>query len=159
MRAFKFRFWDKETKKYCKVFPSRHKTYFFLNSARLKGDKVEFDETVFSLQTNEHLVIEQFTGLKDINGKEIYEGDIVITESSKTPCAFCDLYGEYDLFVCKHEILVVTLSSRGVVGDGISVKEAKCNCENSRIKIHNRLLFNESVKVIGNIHENPELVE
>lgn len=125
MRDIKFRVWDSLEKRMRKVV-SLHWQGDKLVSARLEGENEP-------IPTEGRLVIEQGTGLKDENGTEIYEGDVVI-------------YGrltysvEYQLsrfILCAPHKLSIRLS------------ELTYDCDTNRL----------NCKVIGNIHENPELVE
>lgn len=79
------------------------------------------------------VVVEQFTGLKDKNGKEIYEGDIITDKDSCGEVWVAEvIYDEvYAQFTCE------------AIG--------KPNCwsfEEAHL---------DELEVIGNIHENPEL--
>ena len=83
-------------------------------------------------------VLMQYTGLKDTNGKEIYEGDIVGVEN---------IY-----------------SGHGVRWQGI-VKFSECQymlkvqSAEHTVPLKYLLRVNRYVKIIGNIYENPELLE
>jgi uncharacterized phage protein (TIGR01671 family) len=64
-REIKFRAWNNDLKLYSKPFTLKSSILNFTDKNGLGVMKSLSDE-----------IIEQFTGLKDINGKEIYEGDI-----------------------------------------------------------------------------------
>jgi hypothetical protein len=85
---------------------------------------------------------QQFTGLKDKNGKEIYEGDIIKTQIYEdwdaVPCGYCNYEVKWSL---------VELAWRGYTN--------KMNGLYSGVNIFKDVL----IEVVGNIFENPELLD
>lgn len=121
MREIKFRYWDE-----------LHKT--MMNWSGLKQQKhIEFLE-------NAEPQIMQYTGLKDKNGKEIYEGDIFTDHS------LVGIHPNMQRFV--GEIIFKNAAFR------FGRSNCDCgDCENSLISEETDL------EIIGNIYENPELLK
>ena len=125
-REIKFRAWDKR-----ELRMIQWQSYFF-------GEYVfenRMDETDFVPYE-----IMQFTGLKDKNGKEIYEGDILnwTGKRSKDTSEFAYRY-------------IITFEN-GIFGYRLG------NAQVNKIEPLQGLVELETYEVIGNIYENPDLL-
>ena len=132
MRPIKFRVWDIKNKKFIYEYDACHK--------RLA---ISFDGKVYHggyddvLSTSDYIV-QQYTGLKDKNGKEIYEGDILhyLFDGASYPKEAQDKY-----LTCVYD------SDFG----GFCFDDADSSYYWAEVRGY--------MEVIGNIFENPELLD
>ena len=121
MREIKFRAWDKENKEMLDI-----KDLHWDDCTREFSIRTTMYSDYFDV---EDMILMQYTGLKDKNRKEIYEGDIV-----KSYYYIDTTNGEQERYHQKE------------------VKFNEISCE------YNINAF-ENLEVIGNIYENPELLK
>ena len=121
-REIKFRVWDKFQKKFLD-----HSCYF---NSKDFNEFTAFDR--YFECDEEGCIVQQYTGLKDKNGREIYEGDIIQLENA--PYKYEVVWNKW----------CWGIDSKGIVTDFI---------QSFTIAVEERCI------VIGNILENPDLLK
>lgn len=146
MREIKFRFWGPFGEWIKPDEMEQKKTMLY-------GDEFAWDayepiNDLFSGLGNSDVVTMQFTGLRDKNGKEIYEGDIVKERN--------DDIKKVEFGRIGYDGTWNGLTGFGLVGWRGARKEDDGEDEFLELEYHDHP---KELEVIGNIYENPELLE
>lgn len=141
MKKPNFRAWSKKHNRYLKITGIRYDGEKFEGVFVVFGTIAGIPNVIFLEPDN--VILEQDTGLKDKNSKKICEGDIV--EQSLVDDPFNKSYPLY--IVCWSQKFL-----------GWALKDADGD-EGNDTDLHFFIDNQEKIEVIGNIHENHELLE
>ena len=133
MRELKFRAWDKEDKKYYPLI----NLWFDSSLGKLCTAELWLSPKATEIaDIPEQIELEQYTGLKDKNGKEIYEGDIIREK-----------WYDNDVHIGRDRIGKIEYFCDGFA----------CWFKGSAF-VGLGMFPTKNIEVIGNIHENAELL-
>lgn len=140
-KEIKFRAWNKKQKRMFDVY-GFNEHYVFEKS---------YDDCLDTTHKIEDCILLQYTGLKDKNVKEIYEGDIIqlINEDFEEIKVVCE-FGKV-----KRQIFDNLVEITGFYFKRLCDDRKTFPILNNYLGKHDLELF----EVIGNMHDNPELLE
>ena len=124
MRDIKFRAWNKNTKKMYKI------GQITLEKGTWNYEPDNREYIGMSMPYQPSFILMQYTGLKDKNGKEIYEGDIVKSY----------------YYIPKQD---------GTEGERYTIK----TIEYDEVRCKYNIDMFENLEIVGNKWDNPELLE
>ena len=142
MREIKFRAWDKKKKEF--VYDGIDFEMRMLES-RVNGDRKNSGHIGFEKNFEGKIFdIQQYTGLKDKNGKEIYEGDIVKETGRSGKDESVIVYEEKWLAYVKEDLYWLRNYGHNRKRNGLSTL------------VQGEIEGN--IEIIGNIYENKDLI-
>jgi uncharacterized phage protein (TIGR01671 family) len=137
-REIKFRAWDRVEKEMVQV---NILNWLYPSGLEVNNSNVSLPYTLM-----------QYTGLKDKNGVEVYEGDLLCIKTKAWNCEKEKDYWKNEIVWIKCDDLTYTkayfdLSAKEKWDNGWSYEDWDDKWENE-----------ENIEVIGNIYENPKLI-
>lgn len=128
IRDIKFRAWDKKNQ----IMNNVEEMIFYKigdSVSHINPDDNKFKNSI------ENFELMQYTGLKDKNGKEIYEGDLLMWKGDDGVYFEVFYHQHFARFACNSHY-----------------QPGRCGGYIPEV-------FHAEMEVIGNIHENPELID
>lgn len=137
MREIKFRSWDANKKEMCRVL------MIYPGDTAIGIQWIDKNKNICLSTTasKERVELMQFTGLKDKNGKEIYEGDVIEKDGETWQIL-------WDKNRAGFRFLSIRSQKRKFLGTEIRLPES-VGCQ---------AYLMQEMTVIGNIYENQELI-
>lgn len=157
-RVIKFRAWDRKRKRMYEVLHLHMKGDFNNNDwATVKGyDIIEQKDIHLQIQPKD-CVLMQFTGLLDKNGKEIYEGDIIAVKFHPHYVERVSWVGEPDATAeVFWDLNAFRLKAKGQEDNRYADFFDFVSSEVYGYKMCD--ISYENTEIIGNIYENPQLI-
>jgi uncharacterized phage protein (TIGR01671 family) len=159
MRELKFRAWYKPEKK------------MIYNIQKEFEERIELGMDCFSdYLNNDDFIVEQYTGLKDKNGRKIYEGDVIecvfnVREAEVSVigevCIFegQGAYGIKNVKYNNQELRRLCDKENEYAGEIFCFAGYDNTDEDQTLIFTDYCFIEDDLEVLGNIHENPELLE
>lgn len=165
MRDIKFRAWHKKHNEVYDVISLKFDYDGILEQA-VVTDKTFHDQR---LVKTDDLILEQFTGLHDENGKEIYEGDVVeyvfnVREAEVSAigevCFFENqgVYGMKNVKYNNQELRRLCDIENERAGEVFCIAGYDNTDEDQTLIFAYDYFVDDDMEILGNIHENPELL-
>jgi len=136
MRENKYRAWDKRNNRWATLNLDVWGEWQGAKMVQIPAQRNPFD--VFEMRSDEQYEWIQYTGLHDKNGKEIWEGDVVKINDARAGCVYYEeMYARFGFSLKRFLSGLVDLPSGDYSFEDFSSWD---------------------MEVIGNIYENPELL-
>lgn len=148
---YKFKIWDKTEKKFLPLDSKTENTDSWISIDNTGVYLVERDnarDVAFFTDITEDVIILQCTGLKDKNDKLIYEGDIV---KYFCPAEYCS--------DGLHKCPECYSGENGSVHYDEDLAMYEYRSKSDECPLTDNINTEEDLEIIGNIYENPELLE
>lgn len=167
MREIKFRVWSKKQKTYVYEHPFNKPGNFYINQDGVLFS--DFGNSIAPEVNQDDFIVEQYIGLKDTDGKEIYEGDVVeyvfnVREAEVSAigevCFFENqgVYGMKNVKYNNQELRRLCDIENERAGEVFCIAGYDNTDEDQTLIFAYDYFVDDDMEILGNIHENPELL-